>query len=96
MHRFYVEQPDARGRYPLTAEDAHHARKVLRLQPGSEVELITGGKRYRAKLTEDDLVPVMRGDKKKAADGVVTFALPCGWGDVRAVRVDLTEGIRPC
>ena len=56
MHRFYVEQPDARGRYPLTAEDAHHARKVLRLQPGSEVELITGGKRYRAKLTEDDLV----------------------------------------
>ena len=47
-------------------------------------------------LTEDDLVPVMRGDKKKAADGVVTFALPCGWGDVRAVRVDLTEGIRPC
>ena len=47
-------------------------------------------------LTEDDLVPVMRGDKKKAALGVVTFALPCGWGDVRAVRVDLTEGIRPC
>ena len=47
-------------------------------------------------LTEADLVPVMRGDKKKAADGVVTFALPCGWGDVRAVRVDLTEGIRPC
>ena len=47
-------------------------------------------------LTEADLVPVMRGDKKKAALGVVTFALPCGWGDVRAVRVDLTEGIRPC
>ena len=32
--------------------------------------------------------PVMRGDKKRAGD-VVTFALPCGWGDVRAVPVDL-------
>ena len=49
-----------------------------------------------AGLTEADLIPVMRGDKKKAAGGVVTFALPCGWGDVRAVRVNLTEGLRPC
>ena len=32
--------------------------------------------------------PVMRGDKKRAGD-TVTFALPCGWGDVRAVPVDL-------
>ena len=32
--------------------------------------------------------PVMRGDKKRAGN-TVTFALPCGWGDVRAVPVDL-------
>ncbi len=39
-----------------------------------------------------DLVPVMAGDKKKAKGGVVNFALPCGWGDVRAVPVDLAKG----
>lgn len=32
--------------------------------------------------------PVMRGDKKRAGN-TVSFALPCGWGDVRAVPVDL-------
>ena len=32
--------------------------------------------------------PVMRGDKKRAGN-TVTFALPCGWGDVRAVPVEL-------
>ena len=36
----------------------------------------------------ETMKPVMRGDKKRAGD-VVTFALPCGWGDVRAVPVDL-------
>ncbi len=30
----------------------------------------------------------MKGDKKRAG-GTVVFALPCGWGDVRAVPVDL-------
>ena len=34
------------------------------------------------------MVPVMKGDKKRAG-GTVTFALPCGWGDVRAVPVEL-------
>lgn len=36
------------------------------------------------------LRPVMRGDKKRSGDAV-TFALPCGWGDVRAVKIDLSE-----
>ena len=36
------------------------------------------------------LVPLMRGDKKRAG-AVVTFALPCGWGDVRAVPIDLAK-----
>lgn len=33
--------------------------------------------------------PVMKGDKKRAGN-VVTFALPCAWGDVRAIEVDLS------
>lgn len=37
------------------------------------------------------LVPLMRGDKKRAG-GTVVFALPCGWGDVRGVPIDLSEG----
>ena len=36
------------------------------------------------------LVPLMKGDKKRAGS-VVTFALPCGWGDVRAVPIDLDK-----
>jgi len=40
------------------------------------------------------LKPEMRGDKKRAGD-VVTFALPCGWGDVRGVAVDLGERAAP-
>ena len=43
-------------------------------------------------VTEADLVPVMMGDKKKSKGGVVTFALPCGWGDVRGVRMSLANG----
>ena len=33
---------------------------------------------------------IMKGDKKRAG-AVVTFALPCGWGDVRAVPIDLDK-----
>jgi 3-dehydroquinate synthetase len=39
-------------------------------------------------LTFEALVPLMRGDKKREGDSVV-FALPCGWGDVRGVKIDL-------
>ena len=45
-------------------------------------------------LDFDGLVPLMRGDKKRAG-GTVVFALPCGWGDVRGVPVDLSEGTWP-
>ena len=38
----------------------------------------------------DELVPLMRGDKKREG-GAVTFALPCGWGDVRGVKIDLSK-----
>ena len=41
-------------------------------------------------LDETALRPTMRGDKKRRGN-VVTFALPCGWGDVRAVPIDLGD-----
>lgn len=41
-------------------------------------------------LSLASLVPLMKGDKKRAGS-VVTFALPCGWGDVRAVPIDLAK-----
>ncbi len=41
--------------------------------------------------TWEKMVPVMKGDKKRAGD-IVTFTLPCGWGDVRAVPIDLGAG----
>ena len=43
-------------------------------------------------LSLNELVPLMRGDKKREG-GVVTFALPCGWGDVRGVKIDLSKEI---
>ncbi len=39
-------------------------------------------------LSFDALIPIMRGDKKRAGN-TVTFALPCAYGDVRAVTVEL-------
>ena len=41
-------------------------------------------------LSLEALVPLMRGDKKRDG-GAVTFALPCGWGDVRGVKIDLSK-----
>ena len=41
-------------------------------------------------LSLKELVPLMRGDKKRDG-GAVTFALPCGWGDVRGVKIDLSK-----
>ena len=41
-------------------------------------------------LSLESLVPLMRGDKKREG-GAVTFALPCRWGDVRGVKIDLSK-----
>ena len=41
-----------------------------------------------AGLSFDGLKAIMRGDKKRQGNSV-TFALPCGWGDVRLVVIDL-------
>ena len=39
-------------------------------------------------LSFDGLKAIMRGDKKRQGNSV-TFALPCGWGDVRLAVIDL-------
>ena len=44
----------------------------------------------RDSISLSALIPLMKGDKKRAGS-VVTFALPCGWGDVRAVPIDLDK-----
>ena len=37
-------------------------------------------------LDFENLKPLMAGDKKREANSVV-FALPCAWGDIRAVKI---------
>ena len=46
---------------------------------GLDVELPDG-------MTFDSLKPLMASDKKREG-GAIVFALPCGWGDVRAVKL---------
>ena len=43
-------------------------------------------------IAASDMATVMKRDKKRAG-GIVTFALPCGWGDVRGVPVDIDKGV---
>lgn len=47
-------------------------------------------------MTDEAISSVMAGDKKKAGGGVVDFALPCGWGDVRRVPARLGKEIVKC
>lgn len=56
LRRFLVEPGRLHpGEVPLPAEEAAHARKVLRLAPGAEVELIDGlGRRARGVLCRLD------------------------------------------
>ena len=59
MHRFYVDENRiCRNEAELNPEDAQHAIRVLRLRPGAEAEIITGGLRYRAvlKTVENNIV----------------------------------------
>ncbi len=52
MHRFFAERiNDDTAR--LTAQEAHHALKVLRLKPGDEVQLIMEDALYSAVLSAD-------------------------------------------
>ena len=51
MHRFYAEgEVSPQGAALLSAEDARHAIRVLRMQPGDKAELFAGGRRYAAEI----------------------------------------------
>ena len=51
MHRFYADSAAENGFVSLAAEDRSHALRVLRLQPGDEIEVFLSGRRWRAELT---------------------------------------------
>ena len=51
MHRFYAEgEVSPQGAALLSAEDARHAIRVLRMQPGDKAELFAAGRRYAAEI----------------------------------------------
>ena len=51
MHRFYAEGGvSPQGAAMLSAEDARHAIRVLRMQPGDTAELFAAGHRYAAEI----------------------------------------------
>ena len=53
MHRFYVEENDiCEGIATLSPEDARHALRVLRMETGTEAEILSEGKRYRARMLD--------------------------------------------
>lgn len=54
MHRFYAEKV-LNGQAFLSQEDERHARRVLRLVPGSEAEIIFDGLRYQAMMRNDSV-----------------------------------------
>ena len=57
MHCFYIEGPGTVGETAaLLPDEARHASKVLRMQPGDEVCAMDGaGGRYRAEIAEIDV-----------------------------------------
>ncbi len=53
MHSFYVDNID-NNKAILNNEDAHHAKRVLRLKDGEEIAVIFNGTRYMAKYAAED------------------------------------------
>ena len=49
MHRFFADED---GR--IRGDEYKHLTRVLRLSEGDEIEALTGGKRFRARITAID------------------------------------------
>ena len=49
MHRFFADE-DSR----IRGDEYKHLTRVLRLSAGDEIEALTGGKRFRARITAID------------------------------------------
>lgn len=53
MHRFYADGLGEIGNLvTLSEEDARHASRVLRMQPGDAAELFLDGRRFSAEIAE--------------------------------------------
>ncbi|MDO5021812.1 MAG: RsmE family RNA methyltransferase [Eubacteriales bacterium] len=53
MHSFYIDIIHNKKAI-LNKEDAHHARRVLRLKDGEEIAVVSNGIRYSAKYSTED------------------------------------------
>lgn len=82
MRRFYADERGLDGGYAwLPREDAHHAIRVLRMEPGDVCELFADGGRYAAQVDE------MSGDEVRLK---VTGSLPT---TEAGLRVTLYQGL---
>jgi len=77
MHRFFADENGIIGGVAhLEKEDAQHASRVLRLQPGDEVTLFCEGEAYAAVIDSfDEGVMVRVGDKLKSPEASVRVTL---------------------
>ena len=81
MHRFFADESGIRdGMARLEAEDAAHALRVLRLQPGEKIHLFSGGAAWLAEI----------GD---IADGVSVRVLSPLQSPEASLRITLYQGI---
>ena len=81
MHRFFADKSGIRdGMARLEAEDAAHALRVLRLQPGEKIHLFSGGAAWLAEI----------GD---IADGVSVRVLSPLQSPEASLRITLYQGI---
>ena len=77
MHRFFADENGiVNGIAMLEAEDAQHASRVLRLQPGEAVTLFCQGEAYAAVIDNmDGGVSVRVGDQLKSPEATVRVTL---------------------
>lgn len=77
MHRFYADETGVVNQIArLDSEDAQHAVRVLRLQPGEEIVLFSQGEAYAAVIDSvQDGVTVRVGDTLKNPEATVRVTL---------------------
>ena len=77
MHRFFADEKGiVNGMSMLESEDAQHASRVLRLQPGDEVTLFCEGEAYAAVIENmENGVSVRVGDKLRSPEATVRVTL---------------------
>ena len=78
MNRFYIDV-DSASADPLflSPEDEHHARDVLRLKQGDQVEIILSGSRYAAIITDlaNGHIRLKRGEALPSTEAALSVTL---------------------